>query len=661
MNRVDLDAVAALQTRNPERLLGVSPESIYLTLYSTANDTELAEELRPVFQAMTLASNLTFDYQAASDLNRALCHEFGLLNYDQDRISDLGRLLLASHEPVSQIQLAVAHRSTRLRTYLLEFVELESKVIDRSDLESLVKDQRDHQLTIPLLHSLGYAELFPEGAIPDLELILDTVNIPNTDISDAQTTVHLIQALTDITVEEATKITAQVHDSPPADTDAVNETAAIQTLAQSDPTYTPLSVFREATQATIEEIQNALSNLQTGLTSTIEETVSVHGAPVAYSSLVTQLNAKIDDNQTRSEAIARFIYTVSETNSFGHIPTSILEDVLGTSSYELYQTLSSIDAISCSIESGVLHISSVPPISREDADTLSKELLESITTQLSNNQETINNLDSVVFAQTAPIYDRLISDIFRKLDQDVVAPTYFAYTLPDPDDLGEETMDNYVNGSEGLMKERAKLRRWQRTERPNDAKSYTELTDQIISRGLSHELDEQILRIMTPYDDDTFSEFASQFRSLLRDGYEIRLVTRHTRKRWQWERLRDNLLGELTTNRENVSIRTYSRYKEYQRITSNTDESDLNEFGIHAKLQIIGAPQEGAALLGSANLMENSYHWNPECGAYSENSNFVTAAISFFDHVWDIAAADTIDLENLQQIPERSYYPSYYT
>lgn len=117
MKSVDPDSVTELRTRNPERLLGVSPESIYLTLYSAANNTELTEELRPVFRANTLASNLSFNYQTATDLNRTLCRDFGLL--DQSGISDLGRLLLASNDPISNIRIAVANRSPRLQTYLL--------------------------------------------------------------------------------------------------------------------------------------------------------------------------------------------------------------------------------------------------------------------------------------------------------------------------------------------------------------------------------------------------------------------------------------------------------------------------------------------------------------------------------------------------------------
>ena len=60
------------------------------------------------------------------------------------------------------------------------------------------------------------------------------------------------------------------------------------------------------------------------------------------------------------------------------------------------------------------------------------------------------------------------------------------------------------------------------------------------------------------------------------------------------------------------------------------DFGELGEFGIHGKLQTIGRPEEGAVLLGSANFMENSYDWNPECGVYTERSQFVEAAIEFF-------------------------------
>jgi len=659
MKEVDYDTVEELRTQNPERLMGISPESIYLTLYAAANEMASVEELSPVFRAQTLDTNLSFSYRTATTVNRTLCHECGLLK--DGELSDLGRLILASENPTTNIQIAAAWRLSRLRMYLLEFVDLDGDVVDRSDLESLAKDDRDRKVTIPLLHSLGFAEVLPQGAIPDLAACKKATTKQGPEIASSQITAYLLRAVSEMDEDEAKRVAADMHDASVSDVDEVEEAIVIQSLAQEEPRCTPLGEFESAVIDRVEDLQRRENELTNALSEAADGHVSVRGDTITYDHLLRLIRQGTTDGQPSPEEVANLLSTVSETKSFGYLPLGFLGNVFDTDPYDIYRLLSAIDCISCSMEQNALRISSVPPISDTEDVNISTRLVEKITSQLAAIRSSVSQLESLSFEQRSPLYEKIISGVFRSVDDDAVAPTYFAYTLPDPEELGEEVIEQYVGDSEGLMKEQAKLKRWKREEKPDDARRYTELTDQIISRGLSHELDEQILRIMTPYDDDTFSEFASQFRSLIRDGYEIRLLTRHTRKRWQWERLRDNLLGELTTNRDNVSIRTYSRYKRYQRITSDTDDKDLSEFGIHAKLQTIGNPDEGAALLGSANLMENSYHWNPECGAYSEKSNFVSAAISFFDHVWELAAVDVIDLKNLQQIPKRSFYPSYYT
>jgi len=44
------------------------------------------------------------------------------------------------------------------------------------------------------------------------------------------------------------------------------------------------------------------------------------------------------------------------------------------------------------------------------------------------------------------------------------------------------------------------------------------MTDRLFSLGLERDLDDQVLRIMTPFDDDTFNEYVSQIRRLLNRG-----------------------------------------------------------------------------------------------------------------------------------------------
>lgn len=46
--------------------------------------------------------------------------------------------------------------------------------------------------------------------------------------------------------------------------------------------------------------------------------------------------------------------------------------------------------------------------------------------------------------------------------------------------------------------------------------------------------------------------------------------------------------------------------------------------------------------------MENCYHWNSKCGAYTENANFVTAALEFFGFIWEPSSTDEVNLDRLQ-------------
>jgi len=49
---------------------------------------------------------------------------------------------------------------------------------------------------------------------------------------------------------------------------------------------------------------------------------------------------------------------------------------------------------------------------------------------------------------------------YEMIDSGAIAPTYFTYTLINPDALGEQKMDAYVGDSRGLGREKARLRRW---------------------------------------------------------------------------------------------------------------------------------------------------------------------------------------------------------
>jgi hypothetical protein len=326
--------------------------------------------------------------------------------------------------------------------------------------------------------------------------------------------------------------------------------------------------------------------------------------------------------------------------------------------YPSFNVINSMPGVECELQDEVLVFNQVPTV--VDGTSHYDRYVEFLLDERETFTTRRESLAEASFTLQGVDVDTHLVTRLDKIESRQVAPTYFAFTLIDPESLGEEVMEDYVGGSRGLGRERAHLRRWHES-RPSNLRSYTGMTDRLFSLGLESDLEQQVLRIMTPYDDDTFGEYAAQLRRLLKAGHELRLLTRHTKKPWEWKRLRDNLLKPLDTNREQVSIRTYSRFKQHQKIAPGTDRDQLNEVGVHGKLHIIGGPHEGAALLGSANFMENSYHWNPECGVYTERTAFVRAATEFFDIVWDLAEADQLSLDRLQELPDRELIPSYYT
>jgi hypothetical protein len=297
-----------------------------------------------------------------------------------------------------------------------------------------------------------------------------------------------------------------------------------------------------------------------------------------------------------------------------------------------------------------------------DGDDLQEEYTTHLVERCSSVRCRIDALSDVSVSSDpeALASDWIVAEDYASLDDGDVAPVYFTYTLVNPDALGEKKMNAYVGDSHGLGRERARLRRWHEN-RPSGLRSYTAMTDRLFSLGLERELNSKVLRIMTPFDDDTFNEYVSQIRRLLERGFELRLLSRHTKEPWEWRRLQRNLLSEIKDQRDRVTVRTYSRFKEYQRVRSTEEFQNFDEFGIHGKLQTIGHPDEGAVLLGSANFMENSYDWNPECGVYTERSQFVDAAIEFFDVVWNVSEADELSIERLQEIPDRRLVPTYYS
>ncbi|NHN64357.1 hypothetical protein G9463_13775 [Haloarcula sp. JP-Z28] len=652
------DAIHDLQTRSPEELWGVSAESLYLAVCAVATDTDFSHALRPYRLAAVLQTNDERTRETVADAHRFLLSEFGLVTAGGE-LTDCGRLVLAAERPCDAIRLVAARRLPNVQRFLREFDTIETDRLPRSELETLLRDTEDKVFITPLLASLAFVDLYPEGVVLDSDLITQTIDQLERHTTCPSTAITLITALTTLDDHRLiARVTTTYTDATvtPTEVDQTTALDALGTIEHDPPARTPIAEFSDAIEDTRVAVANDAKTFETALDP------EDHSVECDDMTVDSNLLADAFSNNPSDEAITttlNLFATIHAHPTLHSVAIPSLTDTLGLDPYPLYRTLSDISGVDCSLRDDLLLTFDAVPAAPEGTDhydSFRDDLFDALHTRLS----WYDALTDVTLRETPQERADIIESLVMGVNDDVVAPTYFVYTLPDPDALGKERMEKYVGDQPALRQERARLKRW-KDQRDNDLRRFTEMTDRLFARGQEHDLDERVIRIMTPYDDETFSEYSSQLRSLLREGYELRLLTRHTKQRWEWERLRDNLLGDLEENRENVTIRTYSRYKKYQRITSETDETDLTEFGIHAKLQTIGHPTEGAALLGSANFVENSYNWNPECGVYTENSNFVAAAIDFFDHVWELAAADEIDLTSLQDIPRRSFYPSYYT
>lgn len=649
------DSVTELHTRSPEALWGVSPRSIYLSLCSIVDGASLTTHLRPHHKTTILETNDERNPETVASVHRFLHAELGLVT-DSGKLSDRGRLVLAAPEPVLAVRVVAAQELDRIRYFLREFDELETEELPRSELETLVRDERDGEFITPLLASLGVVDLYPEGVILSTEAIRETLDFATREVDSTSASICLVDALTTIDTPALLARVASGLTGTEVSTTRVGETSVLTGLsaASRGNHRTPVEVYLEEIEDVLDTVEEESSILKAALN---PGSSANHSPPVVSSESITDAPPERQLTGNGATYTMDLLTTVRANSSFNRLPIDPITEVLGMDSYALYQMLSEIPGVECRIEDDLLLVFDAVP--KADGANRYEELRDALLEEIHERDSWIDELQ-VDIRERPRMREAVVESLLNEIDDEVVAPSYFVYTLPDPDALGKERMERYVDDQPALRRERARLKRW-KEERGNDSRRFTEMTDRLFSKGLERDLEERIVRIMTPYDDDTFSEYTSQLRSLLREGYEIRLLTRHTRQRWQWERLRDNLLGDLQENRENVTIRTYSRYKKFERITSETDERGLEEFGIHAKLQTIGHASEGGALLGSANFMENSYNWNPECGVYTENANFVDSAIEFFDHVWELSEADEVNLSNLQEIPKRSLYPSYYT
>lgn len=649
-------AADRLRTQSPERIWGLSVESIYTAVAASSSKENFSRRLSPHLRAEMLRTNDDRDRDSILTILQWIIDEFGLVNRDGTTL--LGSYVLTASEPRRLIRAVAVARLQAAETVLRSCGEIEDS-LPRREFDSLLADDWQESVVGPVLGSLGFFTIYPDSVELHPERIDEALNAQN-EVSESNALAegysgilpHLLGFAPGPYLDD---VVEQITGTNPSATYSAEGIAAA--LAETSSTRVDVDKISAAVNQVQEEYEEKF-DLYLSLVDPPEKPdlkrIDVEGS-------ITKADVPKTRTDDGRQVLIDIVSTISSNPKLSMFDVSFVIDRVSMTPYTVYQEISSIPEVDCEMrDESVIDFESVP--ASVDGRDLRDEYMRHLIERCSTLKSWVDTLSDVSITETPEpvIAERVIAEDYQSLADGDVSPSYFVYTLLDPEALGQKKINSYVGESRGLGREEAHLRRWH-DNRPAGLRSYTAMTDRLFSLGLEQELDDKILRIMTPFDDDTFNEYVSQIRRLLEGGFELRLLTRHTKEPWEWRRLQRNLLSEIKAHRDRIEVRTYSRFKEHQRVRPDMDFRDLGEFGIHGKLQIIGNAKEGAALVGSANFMENSYDWNPECGVYTERTQFIEASIDFFDIVWDIAGADQLAIEKLQEIPNRQLIPTYYT
>ncbi|WEL18865.1 hypothetical protein SVXHr_2722 [Halorhabdus sp. SVX81] len=282
-----------------------------------------------------------------------------------------------------------------------------------------------------------------------------------------------------------------------------------------------------------------------------------------------------------------------------------------------------------------------------------------------SSRQLANKLDTAWADQRT---DLLASSVNR-LEDVTIAPIEFVFSMFDPVFHADEyETEEYIGDSPHLADEVDRIREW-RSNQPHDAVTFVEEVRKVCAYPLENESVAPKLRVMSPWLNFSITEYTALFQRLLENGVEIQLLFRLPSPD-NWNKLKQNFLTRLGDTHDNLTLRTYTRYKKFKDHTqlrrhkrNETDsegDSFVSETGVHAKLFIAGDPETGAVLAGSANLMENSFYYNPEAGLHTRHPEVIQTAIDYFDLIWDVAEPDEIDKSVFTGQTNFEFYPKVY-
>ena len=299
-----------------------------------------------------------------------------------------------------------------------------------------------------------------------------------------------------------------------------------------------------------------------------------------------------------------------------------------------------------------------------------KPALEEYQTWLDREIETLRDQHRMLAAVSREVgrlterhRSELVDQSMKQLDQCDVRPTTFVYTMLDPERLKQYSVERYAGESSHLEDEIRWIRQW-RDDEPLDARPYASVLPEVISYPLEHESAKPELQIMSPWFNFALQDYVALFNRLLENGVQVKMLFRLPTYQ-EWNRMQSRFFERIGETHGNLQLRTYTRYREYREHSEladieDSDDGYLDEFGVHAKMYIAGDQADGTLLTGSANLVENSLHFNPEVGIHTYDPNLIETARAYFDLVWRLTEADKIPEKVMFGEVPFKFYPKVY-
>ena len=648
------DLPDALQAHSAGQYWGLTPES--LLLYNNATITESDEawaDLRRYYDITVYVTNHSVDWETYTDALGRIVEEW---------FTPTTRRLAqhATTATAKQFVLGAAYEEEGgvmrlLRTaqeYDEDAEDGTAVVLSRRDAQSIASQQ-----DINILRTLGVLRATMEGLQFDREIIRRVHGSRNLTTSEACWAIlaRLCEAHNISRVETAVPRLLESFGVTPVENGPTNIQGSLPVYAGDSRVSDFVDeLFDEESQVVFEELANTF----TGRAKRLRRTTGL-----------SRPEAPVESPEWPITDRAAAVCAVASQHSCPVAVEWLLDVELDTDKFELHRRLSDA-GFDVSLEEELLRFEeSYTGPTAPDTISAYEAYVESEHDRAIGIATTARQLSEALDGAWTDQRTELLAAGMSRLDEITTAPIEFIFSMFDPIYHADEyEIEGYVGESPHLEDEIERIREW-RTNQPHDAVSFADKVREICARPLEEESVPPRLRVMSPWMNFSIKEYTALFQRLLANDVQIQLLIRLPDPD-DWSKIKKNFLTRIGNTRGDLELRTYTRYKRFKDHTQlrkhkrdeidNEGDAFVSETGVHAKLFVAGDANDGAVLAGSANLMENSFYYNPEAGIHTRHPEVIQTAIDYFDLIWEVAEPDAIDESVFTGKTNFEFYPKVY-